>query len=320
MSSPTGWERSEAEESEVVEVIDEPTKPDPADTVDAEVVETSQDEPAQPDDIAQPTEPVTTLALGDAAPEAPAATAFDVTDAPTGASAPSAPSAPASQPGGSWLDLPPMPDLPGLPPMAPPPPASQGFGPLPGQAAPQAQQYTQPTFGVGYDHQRAGQAYGHGANAPTATQAPGYQPQYPPVTGQSPYAPYGTPAGAGYGQLQPYTGYDQGTDTQLAAMAHWLPLVVTMFTGAFGFAAPLILMLTRGKTDAFVRANAVESLNFQLTMIVAMLASAVLSIIVIGVAGLIVFPILALIFQILGSIAASRGEVYRYPVRIPFVK
>ncbi|MEA5054512.1 MAG: DUF4870 domain-containing protein, partial [Propionicimonas sp.] len=110
--------------------------------------------------------------------------------------------------------------------------------------------------------------------------------------------------------LQPY---QYGTDTSTASMAHWLGILV-------GFLAPLIIMLTRGQQDPNVRANAVESLNFQLTMLVGYIVSFILTFAFIGVIGFMVLPILGLIFPILGAIAANRGEAYRYPVRIPFVK
>ena len=79
-------------------------------------------------------------------------------------------------------------------------------------------------------------------------------------------------------------------------------------------------MLTKGQSDPLVRANAVEALNFNITVLIGLIASAVLTLVLVGIIGLIVIPVAAIILQILGALAASRGEVYRYPINIRFVK
>ena len=109
--------------------------------------------------------------------------------------------------------------------------------------------------------------------------------------------------------------------TTWASAAHWSGLVASAVTsGGLGFLGPLIVLLTKGKTDPFVRANAVEALNFYLTTVIGVIVSVFALIIVIGVAGLIAFPLLYLIFSIQGAIAAARGQQYRYPINLRMVK
>ncbi|SFG50228.1 hypothetical protein SAMN05421678_106172 [Actinopolymorpha cephalotaxi] len=89
---------------------------------------------------------------------------------------------------------------------------------------------------------------------------------------------------------------------------------------ALGFLCPLIVLLAKGKDSAYVRYHAVESLNFQLTTL---LAAAIAGLLVFVVIGLVLLPFIGIayvVLVILASVAARRGEWYRYPVNIRFVK
>jgi uncharacterized Tic20 family protein len=88
---------------------------------------------------------------------------------------------------------------------------------------------------------------------------------------------------------------------------------------AMGFLAPLVVMLVKGKDSGFVRRHAVESLNFQLTMLLYLAVSAVLVLVFIGIFLLIALGIFALVVVILATVAASNGRDYRYPLTIRLV-
>ena len=85
------------------------------------------------------------------------------------------------------------------------------------------------------------------------------------------------------------------------------------------FIGPLVIMLTQGTRSQFVRANAVEALNFQITTYIAAIISFFLVFVIIGIILLPIIGILWLVFTILGSVAANRGELYRYPYNIRLV-
>jgi uncharacterized Tic20 family protein len=147
--------------------------------------------------------------------------------------------------------------------------------------------------------------------------APAADPYAAPAA--DPYAaPYATPApdpyaAAAYGApAQGYGAPGVYGDASSASMAHWLGILI-------GFIGPLILMLTKGEQDQLVRANAVEALNFQITLLIGYIVSAVLFVVVIGAFLYPVVWVLGLIFAIMGAMAASRGEVYRYPINIRMV-
>jgi len=123
-----------------------------------------------------------------------------------------------------------------------------------------------------------------------------------------------------YGYPRP--GMAPGTPPENRSMAMLAHL------GAFvgGFILPLILMVTTGKTDPFVRYHAVESLNFQLTYLAFFVGGFLISLVTLGLGLILFFPLLIIVaighmvFAIQGCIAANRGEWYRYPICIRFVK
>jgi uncharacterized protein len=89
---------------------------------------------------------------------------------------------------------------------------------------------------------------------------------------------------------------------------------------ALGFLAPLAVLLLAGRRSAFVRRHAVEALNFNLSVLAYAAISAVLILIVIGIPLPVAVGLLYVVAVLLGAMAASRGEDYRYPLTIRFVR
>jgi uncharacterized Tic20 family protein len=69
-----------------------------------------------------------------------------------------------------------------------------------------------------------------------------------------------------------------------------------------------------------VRTNAVESLNFQISIIIYAIVSAILVFVLIGFVLLFVVAILAFILPIVAAVKTSNGEAYRYPITLRMVK
>ncbi|MEV3984771.1 DUF4870 domain-containing protein [Nonomuraea sp. NPDC049758] len=138
-----------------------------------------------------------------------------------------------------------------------------------------------------------GQPPGHG-------QAPGY--------GQQPG--YGYPAGPYVpGRFGPRRGSD---DTTMAMLAHLLGLLVSWI-------GPLVIYLMKKDESPYVRDQAAEALNFQITMFIGYAVAIVLSFVLVG---LLLFPIIwivSLIFHVQAAIATNRGENYRYPFAIRLI-
>jgi uncharacterized Tic20 family protein len=148
-------------------------------------------------------------------------------------------------------------------------------------------------------------------NRPAAPPPPpsgdaGYAPPPPPPP---PAAGYGTPPpGApapgtfGSGQLS------QQDERMWAMLAHIGAVVL-------GFIAPLIVLLVQGEKSPFTRANAVESLNFQISLLIVGIP---LTIITCGI-GAVIF-VVGIVFEVIGGIQANNGTAYRYPAALRLVK
>ncbi|WP_206051783.1 DUF4870 domain-containing protein [Nocardioides ferulae] len=109
--------------------------------------------------------------------------------------------------------------------------------------------------------------------------------------------------------------------------AHWSALVGAFV--AMAFLGPLVVLLAKGNTSPYVRRQSVESLNFQLSMLiygfVGGIVGAILTLITFGIGILLVLPLALafgafwLVFTILGSVKSAGGEEYRYPLTIRMV-
>lgn len=90
------------------------------------------------------------------------------------------------------------------------------------------------------------------------------------------------------------------------------------------FIGPLVVMLTKGSESAWVRAQAVEALNFQLTAAGAIVVAVVVALIPLGFmlsfCMLPVVGLLTLVFTIIAAVKCYGGESYRYPINVRLVK
>ena len=135
----------------------------------------------------------------------------------------------------------------------------------------------------------------------------------PPQPGAEPAsAQTGTPP------PQPQVG-NASDDRTFGMLCHLSGLIASAVIG-LGFVGPLVIWLWKKDQSAFVDYHGKEALNFNLTVLLAAIVSFVLVFIFIGILLLIAVGIMALVFSILACIAANKGEYYRYPVCIRFIK
>ncbi len=88
----------------------------------------------------------------------------------------------------------------------------------------------------------------------------------------------------------------------------------------FGFLPALIGYLVLKDRGPLIRQHSGTALNFQLTMLIASLIGAVLTIVLIGIFILLAVSVVVIIFSIIAAVAANRGETYVYPIAIKFIK
>ena len=170
----------------------------------------------------------------------------------------------------------------------------------------------------------------HGSEPPREQGPPphGNPPPYgapPPHQGQPPYGssqpPYGQPP---YPPPPPYPAahppLSPSDERMWAIVAHIGPLVLTVLTaGTLFFLVPLVIWLVYRDRSAYVSHQAKESLNFQLTLLLAYVIGFVTIFVLVGFLILAVAFVLAIVFGIQAALAASRHEAYRYPMSIRFI-
>jgi hypothetical protein len=113
-------------------------------------------------------------------------------------------------------------------------------------------------------------------------------------------------------QTQPSTEISK--DARMWAMLCHLLGFFTCFIG------PLIIWLIKKDEDPFINNQGKEALNFQITVAIAWVVSALLAVLCIGVFLGAAVTVADLVFAIVASVKANSGEAYRYPVSIRFIK
>jgi uncharacterized Tic20 family protein len=101
-------------------------------------------------------------------------------------------------------------------------------------------------------------------------------------------------------------------DRNLGMLAHLL--------GIFsGFIGALVLWLVKRDESGFVADQTKEALNFQITIAIAMLASIMLKLLLIGFLLVPIVFIINFVFCIIAAVSASKGTAYRYPFALRLI-
>lgn len=137
-------------------------------------------------------------------------------------------------------------------------------------------------------------------------------PAVPPPPAPAPPPAYGAAPPPAYaaGPVQPLSDSDARMWAMLAHIGGIL----------FSFVAPLVVWAIFKERSRFVEEQSKEALNFQITLVIAYIVGSILTVILIGVIILFAAWIAAIVFGIIGGMAANRGEPYRYPFAIRLIK
>jgi hypothetical protein len=109
------------------------------------------------------------------------------------------------------------------------------------------------------------------------------------------------------------------TERNWAMLCH-----LSAFAGFFfpfgGVIGPLICWLTRKDESSWVNLNGKASLNFQLSMLLYIVLAIPLCFIIIGIPIIMILGTIKVICVIIASVKAPKGELFRYPLVIPFIQ
>ena len=84
--------------------------------------------------------------------------------------------------------------------------------------------------------------------------------------------------------------------------------------------APLIIWQIKKDDMPFASDQGKECLNFQISMLIYIIISGILTLILIGFAFLVILYVLNIILTIIAAIKANEGVTYRYPLTMRFIK
>lgn len=103
-----------------------------------------------------------------------------------------------------------------------------------------------------------------------------------------------------------------------ATLMH-LMLVIATFTAVPLVLGPLILWLIKKDESPFLNDHGKETLNFNISILLYMIAAAVSFLCGIGIVLMPVVWVFGLVCSVLGAMSANRGEFYRYPACIRII-
>ncbi|HEY2205894.1 MAG TPA: DUF4870 domain-containing protein [Pseudonocardia sp.] len=177
----------------------------------------------------------------------------------------------------------------------------------PGQSWPSAPSYgaAGPTHPVGGSGEPAG-APGHPGGPTGNTGYPGGP------TGNTGYP-------AGLGGNSGYSAVGLTDEERNWAMAAHLSSVLGIWIGFLGALGPLIVLLVKGDRSPFIRSQAVEALNFNISVLLYSIVGWILAFILIGFVLLGLLFVFWLVLTIVATVKVSNGEHYRYPLTIRLV-
>ena len=121
--------------------------------------------------------------------------------------------------------------------------------------------------------------------------------------------------GESVNQPGPPAGYDVAAtkdERNLAMFAHLSAFAGLLFPAGGNVIAPLIVWLTQREKSTFVADQALESLNFNITVLLAEIACGFLFIVGIGVLLIVILGVVWLVGTILGAVRASEGQRFRH--------
>ena len=91
---------------------------------------------------------------------------------------------------------------------------------------------------------------------------------------------------------------------------------------ALGLICPLVIWLLYRERSDYIRRHSLESLNFQITLLIYLAISVVLGLITFGLLLFVLLPalgIFALVVIVMATIAAGSGQDYHYPLTFRMV-
>ena len=113
-------------------------------------------------------------------------------------------------------------------------------------------------------------------------------------------------------------GLDQST-RQWAFLLH-ISVLAGFALPVAGLIVPIVIWQLKKPTLPGIDEHGKNVVNWIISLIIYMIASVLLSVVLIGIPLLIALGVVSIVFPIVAAIKANNGEVWKYPLSIPFLK
>lgn len=102
----------------------------------------------------------------------------------------------------------------------------------------------------------------------------------------------------------------------------WIHLTTALapFTGVLHLVAAIVLWQVKREGSAYTDDHGREVVNFQISLMIYSVVLGILGFLVIPLIALAAVWIVAIVSLIRGAVAASRGEIFRYPMCLRFIR
>jgi len=122
-------------------------------------------------------------------------------------------------------------------------------------------------------------------------------------------------------ETQPVVATEQNKDARMWGMLCHLAGLAALLGIPFGnVIGPLVIWLIKKDEYEFVADQGKEALNFQITVAIAGVVCIPLVFVIVGIPLLLAVFVLYVVFTILGTVRANRGERYRYPIALKLIR
>ena len=120
-------------------------------------------------------------------------------------------------------------------------------------------------------------------------------------------------------QFQPPMALQTPEQKQMGMFLHLSQLLNIVLPPA-GIVVPIILWQIKKDEMPALDAHGKMVVNWLISSLIYFVVSLVLTIVLIGILGLITLAIMSIVFPIIGGIKANNGEFWEYPLTIKFLK
>lgn len=106
---------------------------------------------------------------------------------------------------------------------------------------------------------------------------------------------------------------------QLGLFLH-LSQLLSFVIPVAGIVVPIVLWQSKKTEIPAIDAHGKMIVNWFLSALIYFVASAILTIVLIGILGFLAVGLMSIVFPIIGAIKANQGELWEYPLTIKFLK